>query len=142
MTGIIPSIEQAKTQAKALRAALMAEGREITHAQALELVAKTHGYKDWNTLCGLAGNRPRPPALLGQIVEGRYLDQPFLGEVVGLRELSEGRYEIELHLDEPVDVVTFDSFSNFRRRIRKVVGPSGRSFDTTSDGKPHLVLMQ
>ena len=45
-----------------------------------------------------------------------------------------------LHFDEPVDVVTFDSFSNFRTRVSKVVGPDGRSFDVTSDGVPHLVI--
>ena len=45
-----------------------------------------------------------------------------------------------LELDQPVDVVTFDSFSNWRSRVTKVIGPDGRSFDTTSDGMPHLVL--
>jgi hypothetical protein len=54
--------------------------------------------------------------------------------------LSEGRYEVVLDLDQPVDVVTFDSFSNWRSRVTKVIGPDGRSFDATSDGIPHLVL--
>lgn len=140
MTGALPSLDAAKTQAKALRAALAADGRDISHAEALELVARTHGCRDWNTFHARAGNRPHCPVVLGQIVEGRYLKQPFLAEVIGVRELSEGRYEVELDLDQPVDVVTFDSFSNFRKRIRKVVGPDGRSFDTTSDGAPHLRL--
>ncbi len=47
-----------------------------------------------------------------------------------------------LDLAEPVDVVTFDSFSNFRSRVRKAVDAYGRSFDKTSDGEPHLVLQQ
>lgn len=140
MTGHIPTIEQAKAQAKALRLALAAQGRAVTHAQALELVAQSHGFRDWNTCHARAGNRPACPVALGQTVTGRYLGQPFLAEVIGLRALPEDRYEVELDLAAPVDVVTFDSFSNFRSRIRKVIGPGGQSFDRTSDGQPHLVL--
>jgi hypothetical protein len=47
---------------------------------------------------------------------------------------------VRLDLDHPVDVVTFDSFSNLRKRIRGTVGPDGRSKEITSDGTPHLVL--
>lgn len=140
MTADIPSLEAAKRQAKALRAGLAAQGQDITHAQALELVAKTAGFKDWNTYHAAIGNGPRPPVSLGQIVTGRYLNQPFVAEVLGVTETSHGRYEVLLHFAEAVDVVTFDSFSNFRTRVHKVVGPDGRSFDKTSDGKPHLVL--
>ena len=135
-----PTMEGAKAQAKALRVALEAEGREISHGQALDLVAKSHGYRDWNTLHAAIGNGPVPPVVMGQVVEGGYLKQRFLGEVIGVKQLSEGRYEVTLHFDEPVDVVTFDSFSNFRTRVTKVVGTDGRSFDVTSDGVPHLVL--
>ncbi len=136
----IPTIDQAKARAKALRAELTAQGREISHSAALELVAKAHGFHDWNTLHARAGNRPQPPVQVGDITAGRYLGQEFLAEVIGITALSEGRYEVELQLAEAVDVVTFDSFSNFRSRIRKVVDSAGRSFDRTSDGVPHLVL--
>lgn len=136
----IPTIDQAKAQAKALRAELTAQGREISHSAALELVAKAHGFHDWNTFHARAGNRPQPPVQVGDITAGRYLGQAFLAEVIGLTALSEERYEVELQLAEAVDVVTFDSFSNYRSRIRKVVDVSGKSFDRTSDGVPHLVL--
>lgn len=136
----IPGLEEAKTQAKALRSELARQGQEISHSAALELVAKAHGFHDWNTLHARAGNRPQPPVRLGDITAGRYLGQDFLAEVIGVTALSEGRYEVELQLDQALDVVTFDSFSNFRSRIRKVVDASGRSFDRTSDGAPHLVL--
>lgn len=136
----LPGHEAAKAQAKALRAALEAEGREISHSAALELVAKSHGMRDWNTLSAAIGNRPDPVLQLGQLVQGRYLKQPFLAEVVGLVQLSEGRWQVTLQLDQPVDVVSFDSFSNFRSRVVAVIGPDGRSPDTTSDGVPHLVL--
>ena len=138
----LPTLDAARAQAKALRATLAAEGREISHSAALELIAKSHGLRDWNTLHAAIGNTPPPPVTLGQIVEGRYLGQPFTAEVIGITQLSEGRYEITLDLAEPVDVVTFDSFSNFRSRVRKTVDAYGRSFDKTSDGVPHLVLRQ
>ncbi|MGV8985798.1 MAG: glyoxalase superfamily protein [Cypionkella sp.] len=140
MTGFIPSLDAAKAQAKALRAVLSAEGREIGHSAALELIAKSLGHKDWNTLHAAIGNGARAPVHLGQIVPGRYLKQDFVAKIIGIRELSEGRYEVTLQFDKPVDVVTFDSFSNFRSRVHKIVGPDGRSFDKTSDGQPHLVL--
>ncbi len=136
----IPSLDQVKDQARALRAELARQGQEISHSAALELVAKAHGFHDWNTFHARAGNRMPPPAGLGDVVTGRYLGQEFLAEVIGVRQLSEGRYEVELQLDQPVDVVTFDSFSNYRSRIRKEIDAYGRSFDKTSDGVPHLEL--
>lgn len=140
MTGVLPSIDAAKAQAKALRAGLIASGQEVSHSQSLELIAKSLGFKDWNTLHAKIGNAPRPPVAMGQIVEGRYLKQPFVAEVLGITQLSDGRYSVVLHLAEAVDVVSFDSFSNFRRRITKVIGPDGRSFDRTSDGAAHLEI--
>lgn len=136
----IPSIEQLKTQAKALRAAMAQDGDAISHAQALELVARSHGYRDWNTVYAAAGNAPRPPVQVGQIIEGRYLNQRFMADVLGVEVLSDGRYRVTLDLDKAIDVVTFDSFSNFRKRVVKVVDAAGRSPDRTSDGVPHLVL--
>ena len=87
----LPTLDAARAQAKALRATLAAEGREITHSAALELIAKSHGLRDWNTLHAAIGNTPPPPVTLGQIVEGRYLGQPFTAEVIGITQLSEGR---------------------------------------------------
>jgi hypothetical protein len=138
--GQLPTLESAKAQARALRMALEAEGRDISHSAALELVAKSHGLRDWNTLHAAIGNRQEPPVAVGQIVQGAYLNQPVLAEVLGLTQLSQGRWQVVLDFDEAVDVVTFDSFSNFRKRVTKIIGADGRSFDTTSDGVPHLVL--
>ena len=45
-----------------------------------------------------------------------------------------------LHFDEPVDVVTFDSFSAFRQRVNCTVDETGRTAETTSNGRPHLEL--
>src|SRR5215510_2356096 len=41
----------AKVMARALRDALKARAVEITHTEALELIAKAFGYDDWNILC-------------------------------------------------------------------------------------------
>src|SRR5713226_8001403 len=40
----------AKAMARALRDALKAKAIEITHAEALELIAKAFGYENWNIL--------------------------------------------------------------------------------------------
>lgn len=51
-----------------------------------------------------------------------------------------GWFRLVLDLDEAVDVVRFDSFSNYRKRIRAVIGPNGHSKERTSDGVPHVRL--
>ena len=57
-----------KQQAKRLRTSLAERGVEVTHSEALELVAHQHGARDWNTLAapaaarrGAEGLRPRHP---------------------------------------------------------------------------------
>ena len=131
-----------KNQAKRLRARLAGEGTRISHSQALELVAQQHGARDWNTLHALA-SRPgnNRPLAVGDRVSGRYLGQPFSGHVHGLSQAGQaGHQHITLHFDEPVDVVTFDSFSAFRQRVSALVGPDGQSPQRTSDGRPQMVV--
>jgi hypothetical protein len=47
---------------------------------------------------------------------------------------------VSLDLDEAVDVVTFDSFSSFRKRVNGVIGKDGVSQARTSNGRPQLEL--
>ncbi|MGE8130499.1 glyoxalase superfamily protein [Methylobacterium sp. NPDC080182] len=47
------TVDQAKTMAKRLRAALAARDLAVPHAAALELVATGLGYDDWNTACAV-----------------------------------------------------------------------------------------
>lgn len=142
MTSSDPSrIAGLKAQARRLRAILQeTAGTTVSHAQALELVARQHGARDWNTL--RARNSPPKASELsvGATVSGRYLGQPFTGRVIGLGALSGGTMRVTLHFDQPVDVVTFESFSAFRQRVSCVLGPDGRSPAKTSDGAPHLVI--
>jgi hypothetical protein len=140
MTGSLPSIEAAKEQAKRLRNRLSADGTTVSHGKALELVAQQYGYRDWNTLHAAIGNRPPIPWQVGDRVRGHYLAQPFDAEVIGVEAVRPGWLRVTLDLDEAVDVVAFDSFSNLRRRVTGVVGPEGVSREKTSNGRPQLEL--
>jgi hypothetical protein len=125
-----------------MRSALSADGHSISHSRALELLARQHGYKDWNTLHAAAGNHTGSgPVAVGERVRGTYLSQPFDGEVIGLARLpTHGRYRITIQFDAPVDVVTFDSFSAFRKRVTVTVDEHGVSPQKTSNGEPHMRL--
>ncbi len=139
---LLPSIDVLKNQAKRLRADLNAGGTPIGHSRSLEILAHQHGYKDWNTLYAAAGNRPPAcPVGLGQKVAGTYLGQPFKGEVIAVQSLAgSGRFRVTFDFDQAVDVVTFDSFSAFRKRVSCVIGRDGRTVEKTSDGQPQLRL--
>lgn len=134
----LPTLADAKAQAKRLRQDLSAD--QITHSRALELVAHQYGFNDWNTFHAALGNAKRPDYAPGSRVSGSYLGQAFKGAVVSATLVKTGWYRLVLDLDEAVDVVQFDSFSNMRRRIRGMIGPNGHSPDKTSDGTPHLVV--
>ncbi|MCA0873628.1 hypothetical protein LCL97_22575 [Seohaeicola saemankumensis] len=132
-----------KTQAKRLRAQLADTGAPISHSQALEMIARQHGARDWNTLRAMAAvpGNARPLAV-GDRVSGRYLGQPFTGYVHGLTHAPQAAYSrITLHFDDPVDVVSFDSFSSFRQRVSATIDADGRSPQKTSDGQPQLVVV-
>ncbi|MGP1395097.1 MAG: glyoxalase superfamily protein [Inquilinaceae bacterium] len=138
----LPALDTLKDQARRLRAKLGSNEAPISHSRSLELVAHQYGYKDWNTLHAAVGNRPPPcPVTLGATVRGTYLGQPFEGEVIAVAALtSADRFRITLHFAEPVDVVTFDSFSAFRQRVSCTIDRAGKTVETTSNGRPQLQL--
>jgi hypothetical protein len=144
MTGSrsLPTLENLKDQAKRLRTTLSASGTVLSHGRALELLAHQHGYKDWNTLHAAIGNRPPPsPVAVGDHVRGHYLGQAFEGEVIGLQHMEPSdKYRVTLKFDEPVDVVTFQSFSAYRSRVSCTIDRKGTTVERTSDGRPHLEL--
>jgi hypothetical protein len=53
-----------KGEAKRLRTAARAQGQELSHSAALEQVAHTHGFRDWNALSAhiAQGGSIEPPA--------------------------------------------------------------------------------
>lgn len=138
MSKIVTSIVHAKAEARRLRQALLDEGKSIAHSHSLELIARRAGYRDWNTLSAKlkedGGEVFRP----GDRVRGHFLSQPFVGTVLRATQMEPGWTALVLEFDEAVDVVTFDSFSNFRKRVRGVVGPAGHSRERTSNGRAHL----
>lgn len=138
----IPSIDRLKDEARRLRDARRAEGEIITHSESLERLAHRYKFRDWNTLHA-AADKPLPacPVSPGTRVRGRYLGQSFAGEVLQVETCSPpDRFFVTLHFDAPVDVVTFDSFSNMRQRVRCTIDSDGRSDAQTSDGCPHMQL--
>ncbi|GHF59022.1 glyoxalase superfamily protein [Seohaeicola zhoushanensis] len=136
----LPSLDEAKTQARALRVALSARGTTISHSEALEAIAVQHGAKDWNTLqARIRKAATRPELTLGAAVSGRYLGQPFTGRLVALSGPPEMR-QVTIRLDKPVDTVRFESFSNLRHQIRGAIDATGQSVRRTSDGVPHLIV--
>jgi hypothetical protein len=139
----LPSLDMLKDQARRLRSRLEANGETIGHSRALELIAAQYGFNDWNTLHAALGNRRGPEYLApGARVTGAYLGQPFAARIVGIQALTSapGSYRVSLDLDEAVDVVTFDSFSAFRKRVNGVIGKDGVSRERTSNGRPQLQL--
>ncbi len=133
--------DQAKARAREIRADLAKAGTPISHSEALEWVAKELGYRDWNTASARLSNMPEVVLQVGDQVAGRYLKQAFDGRVLAVREMAGGTaFEVTLEFDEPIDVVEFDSFSNFRQRITTTVSSGGVSFAKTSDGVPHLTV--
>ncbi len=139
----LPSLETLKDQAKRLRNRLAQEDQTISHSRALELIAAQYGFRDWNTLHAKVGNRPPlNPWMLGARVSGTYLGHPFTAEVISVQALQNrpGYYRLTMKFDEAIDVVTFESFSAFRRRINCTIDETGRSPAKTSDGRPHVEL--
>lgn len=143
MSAQYPPIEELKLQARRLRQAMNDYGDAISHSTALELIAKQYGIRDWNTLSALAAkisNDTKLPLVIGATISGRYLNQTFTGKILTITERSDGLYEISIHFDKPVDVVTFESFSAFRQRITALVDHTGISPRKTSNGLSQLIL--
>ena len=139
----LPSLDVLKDQAKRLRDTLGRQGTAINHSKALELITAQHGFRDWNTLMGAVGNRPTVRSYnIGDQVIGHYLGQMFTGTIIGVQTLTNahGRTRVTFDFDEPVDVITFESWSAYRKRVTCTLDEEGRTVEKTSNGQPHMVL--
>ncbi|WP_299843054.1 glyoxalase superfamily protein [uncultured Roseovarius sp.] len=134
----LPTRDALKAQAKRLRATLGDQGTPVTHAAALETIARQWGFRDWNTLSATAGTGPTWQ--VGQTVTGHYLGHAFTARLKSVREAAGGHWHLTLVFDQPIDVVTSDRFSALRRQVRATVNARGVTHQKTSDGQPHLVL--
>jgi hypothetical protein len=115
-----------KDQARRLRSRVLTPQAiaSATLAKRSSLIAAQYGFNDWNTLHAALGNRLRTGKRLtpGARVTGAYLGQPFSARVSwGSRRSHRrrGAIRVSLDLDQAVDVVTFDSFSSFRKRVNR-----------------------
>ncbi|PWK76054.1 glyoxalase superfamily protein [Aminobacter sp. AP02] len=123
-----------KTNARRLRGALATEGISISHAKALELVARQEGARDWNTLAARPSETKTESAIsgvpfaVGETVSGTFNGNPAKGRVIGLEEtIKPDLWRVTIAFNPPVDVSTSKLFSSERRRIQMVVGADGRS---------------
>jgi hypothetical protein len=134
-----PSIQTLKSEAKALREERARIGTPLNHGQALEAIARQHGYRDWNTASATLPERVAIPVQVGQRVTGTYLSRPFAGLVVAMKLLADMQhYEVTVRFDKPVNVSKFASMVHNRQRVTATVGLDGVSLARTSDGEPHM----
>ena len=133
-----PSIQTLKAEAKVLRQE-RAASLPIGQGQALEEIARRHGYRDWNTASATLPERVVVPLQVGGRVTGTYLSRPFAGLVVGMKLLADMQhYEVTVNFDKPVNVSKFDSMVHNRQRVTATVDLHGVSTSHTSDGEPHM----
>lgn len=134
-----PSAQTLKSEAKSLREARSRSGAAMTHSEALEAVAKSHGYRDWNTARADLPERVAVPFQVGARVAGTYLGQPYKGMLIGVQLMGDMQhYQVIVKFDEPVNVTPTFTFANMRQRVRATVDIQGISPSRTSNGEPHL----
>ncbi|UTW56647.1 glyoxalase superfamily protein [Kordiimonas sp. SCSIO 12610] len=140
----IPTIVGLKKRAKLKRKRMGLSGANITHSASLEATAFDYGFKDWNTLSGTVQKRlVGCPVAEGEAVSGTYKGQRFSGTVhrIAVKKFAfKDRYHLTINLDEAIDVVTFDSFSAFRKRLQCSVDETGVTAELLSSGEPLLRL--
>jgi len=129
-----------KTHARRLRDALAAEGVALSHGRALDIVARQHGARDWNTLSANAKTASPPgnvaaasetgaaPFAVGDTVEGTFNGRAAHGRVIGLAEtIKPELWRVTVRFSPPVDASTSANFRVERTRVEMVVGADGRS---------------
>jgi len=127
------TIPDYKTKARRLRDALADEGVALSHGKALDIVARQHGARDWNTLSARAPapaprDVPAPPFAVGDRVEGTFNDRPAQGRVIGLAEtIKPELWRVTVKFSPPVDASTSAAFRAERTRVEMIVGADGRS---------------
>ena len=127
-----------KTHARRLREALAAEGIELSHGKTLDVVARQHGERDWNTLsarAGAAADAPQTvpqiasaPFTVGDAVEGLFNGAPATGRIIGLAEtIKPDLWRVTVKFSPPVDASTSANFRAELTRVEMIVGADGRS---------------
>lgn len=135
------SAETLKSEAKQLRDQRARSGQPIPHSAALEQVAQAHGYRDWNTARAALPDRVAVPFQVGMRVRGRYLEQPFVGVLVGV-QLAGNRqfFTVTVLFDAPVNVTPTFMFAAHRHRVTATVDINGTSPALRGNGQPQMRL--
>ena len=135
----IPSTDALKKQASRLRDHLAGKNIDISHADALEAVAKQYGCRNWNVLNAMAKReKPKDWPKIGDKVQGSYLGNPFSGQIIkqNICELPNAR-TYAVRFDEPVDVVKSEHFSSLRQQVNMTLNKDGHSID--HKGRPDQI---
>lgn len=136
-----PSAQTLKSEAKALRAERERIGENLSHSAALELVARSHGYRDWNTARAALPERVAVPWQVGQRVSGLYLDQPFTGMLIGVQLLGYMQnYTVTIQFDGPVNVTPTFMFAAYRHRVVSTIDIHGISNAMRGNGNPQMIV--
>src|SRR5690554_5814156 len=77
-----------KAEARSWRAEQAQSGHPVTNSQALEMVARFHGFRDWNTASAVLPATRAPVFAVGQAVKGTYLKQPFTGVIMAVAAMG------------------------------------------------------
>lgn len=84
----------AKAMARSLREALAAKGLTISNSEALELVARTLGQRDWNTLAAAIEAARLREAVWTRLEAVYARREPVMGSIVGR---VRGGFTVDLH---------------------------------------------
>lgn len=137
----IQSVQTLKSEAKALREKRSAAGESLSHGAALETIAKTHGFRDWNTARASLPDRVAVPFQVGQRVHGTYLEQPFKGVLIGVQLLSDQQhFKITVTFDTPVNVTPNFMFATYRHRVVATIDLHGVTPARRGNGQPHMIV--
>lgn len=137
-----PSSQSLKTEARNLREHHARSGQPMTHSAALEAVARSHGYRDWNTARAVLPERTAVPFQVGMRVRGFYLEQPFSGVLIGAQLVSGmRRLKVTVLFDQPVNVTPNLMFAALRQRVTATVDERGVSPALRGNGQPQMRLM-
>lgn len=135
------SAQTLKSEAKALRDERARAGETLSHGAALEVVARSHGYRDWNTARASVPDRVVVPWQVGQRVSGLYLEQPFKGMLIGVQLLGDmAHYTVTIQFDEPVNVTPTFMFAALRHRVVSTIDIHGVSGALRGNGHPQMVM--
>ncbi|WP_246849795.1 glyoxalase superfamily protein [Rubellimicrobium arenae] len=136
------SREFLKTEARTWRGQRQAMGASVTHGAALEVVARRHGFRDWNTACAHLPERDPTPLAPSNRVTGTYLGHPFEGVLLAATPLGSGQTSVTVQFDAPINVTAGSPYAHMRRRVTATLDEDGTSPARTGNGEPHMRLQR